>query len=702
MPEIRKLPVQTIPGSWTEGWSAVVRLDPGTAQHVATVWANGFSYANEDGNFCGKGIAGFFVDDVRVVAAAELRVNGELPELIDTVIVDDASAVFCLRLTVPGVRPGDDGGIVVLRQRHQSHELRDRIRIENHTGRETQVVVEVEVDSDLVPMTDLLLGHESGGTLASEPVEHGLCFARRQGNRWWACEATQSDAEVVGCTLRTTLLMKAGEVRSLDLCFRPSSSEQAGQLPARSIESADAGPTLHASADAIGHLWAQARSDLRRLRIWEDGLPVIAAGMPRYMTLFGRDSILTAIEVLMIDREAALGTAQLLARLQGSGVDPARAEEPGRILHELRRAGRGASETGFTCYYESIDATPLFCILVRELLAWGAPMNRLRELLPAVHRATGWVERRLAQDGWLVYEPGAGRLPNQGWKDTADTIVDRHGHSIAPPIAVVEAQAYAVAALRGAADLELALGGGKREHQLHEAGRLNAHADELASRIEDRFWLPSEGRFAMALGRDGEIADAASSNQGHLLWARAVSEQRAAMVARSLLSEELWSGWGVRTLSTANPRYEPISYHRGGVWPHDTMLALSGLLAYGHDTEAITLAEGLLAAGAHFEFQMPELFAGFSRAQLRAPIRYPAGSAPQAWAAAVPIYLVQQLLGLRPELHEGRVSLSPRLPEGIELELRDLQLSHGSLSVRVRGRTVLDLNAPSGIAVEVH
>lgn len=680
----------------------MARLDPTTTRHVTTVSGNGFTYANEEGNFAGDGIAGFFVDDVRLVARAELRVNGQLPELVDALTIDDTRAIFCLRLPVPSLRPGDDGGIIILRRRHQNLELHDSLRVENHTGGRTTVVIEVDVDSDLVPMTDLILGHETGGILATEPVASGLAFSRTEESRRWRCEATLTDAEVDGRTLRTRLDMQAAEVRTLDLRFRPSSYELPGQPIHDEVDDTGNGPSIRSSADAMGHLWGQARSDLRHLRIWQDGLPVIAAGMPRYMTLFGRDSILTAIEGLLINRQAALGTAELLARLQGSAADPARAEEPGRILHEVRRAGRESSASGFTCYYESIDATPLFCILVRELLAWGTALDRLAPLLPAVRRAIGWIEDRLARDGWLVYEPGAGRLPNQGWKDTADTIVDRRGQAVTPPIAVVEAQAYAVAAFRAAADLQVALDTGPQERRLHEAGRLRAAAEDLASRIEDQFWLPADGRFAMALGRGGQIADAESSNPGHLLWARAVSRKSATAIARSLLGDGLWSGWGIRTLSAANPAYDPISYHRGGVWPHDTMLALAGLLAYGLDREALTLAEGLLAASAHFQFQLPELFAGFSRQDSPAPMRYPAGSVPQAWAAAVPIYLVQQLLGLRPELHEHRVTLSPRLPADVEIELRDVQLGAGSLSVHARGCSVLDVHAPPGITVEIH
>jgi glycogen debranching enzyme len=347
-------------------------------------------------------------------------------------------------------------------------------------------------------------------------------------------------------------------------------------------------------------------------------------------------------------------------------------------------------------YYGAVDTTPLWCMLLNKLHRWGAEPARLMALLPNLRAAIDWIRHGLdSGDGFLTYTGDITRLSNQGWKDSGDSMVDGKGRPLDPPIAVVEAQGYAVAAFRSAARLERELGDPAR------ANPLLAEAEELQQRIEDRFWLEDLGTFAMAIGQDGSVADSASSNPGHLLWAEAVHPEKAKAIAGLLVGVEMWSGWGVRTLARSHPAYHPISYHRGSVWPHDTMLAIAGLLSYGHVDEALTLAGGLLAAAAHFSYELPELFSGVARDEVPHPVGYPTSSSPQAWAAAVPIYLTEQLLGIRPDLPAGRVVVAPRLPAGIELSLDGLRLGDGVLSLRAEGRRAQFLEVPPGIDVVV-
>ncbi len=414
------------------------------------------------------------------------------------------------------------------------------------------------------------------------------------------------------------------------------------------------------------------------------------------MALFGRDSIITAIEAMLLGTEAGLDTAEVLAALQGGADEPAIAEEPGKILHEVRFGERSRPAREGSRYYGTVDATPLFCILLGELHRWGGDPARLTALLPALRAAVAWMEQRLERgDGLITYEGDLTRLQNHGWKDSKGSVVDGAGVPLQAPIAVVEAQGYAVAALRAAARLEASLGDGGRErpHLLL--------AEELQARIEQRFWSDELGTFAMALGREGHMAEVASSNAGHLLWAGAAGPDRAAAVARSLLSEELWTGWGVRTLSDRNPAYHPISYHRGSVWPHDTMLCLAGMRRYGLIDEALTVAGGLLAAASDFGYQLPEVFSGVGRTEAPAPVRYPTSSAPQAWAAAVPIYLTQTLLGIDPDLPAGRVVVAPRLPDDVEVRLEGVAVAGGELSVRATGRRAEVLRSPPDVDVVV-
>jgi glycogen debranching enzyme len=406
--------------------------------------------------------------------------------------------------------------------------------------------------------------------------------------------------------------------------------------------------------------------------------------------------MITSMEAMLLDRDAALGTAQLLANLQGTKSDPSVSEEPGKILHEVRFGERSLPHDRLSLYYGAVDTTPLWCMLLNKLHRWGTDPVRLRALLPTLRAAVDWIRGALETgDGFLTYRGDVTRLDNQGWKDSGDSMVDGRGRQLEQPIAVVEAQGYAVEALRSAARLESELGDPER------ATPLRVEADELQQRIEDRFWRDDLGTFAMAIGKDGWMADTVSSNPGHLLWAEAVRPERAAAVAESLVSDGMWSGWGIRTLTRDHSAYHPVSYHRGSVWPHDTMLAIAGLLSYGHVDEALTLAGGLLAASPHFSYELPELFSGISRDEVPHPIGYPTSSSPQAWAAAVPIYLTEQLLGIRPDLPAGRVEVAPRLPEGIDVELDGLRLGDGVLSLRAEGRRAQFLEVPPGIDVVV-
>ena len=452
--------------------------------------------------------------------------------------------------------------------------------------------------------------------------------------------------------------------------------------------------SLRSFADALEHLWARSLTDLAALEIEMDDQRAYAAGIPWFVALFGRDSVITSIEAMLLDPGAALGTAQLLANLQGTETDPSVSEEPGKILHEVRLGERSLPLDRMSVYYGAIDTTPLWCMLLAKLHRWGADPARLRALLPNLRAAVDWIRRSLKTgDGFLTYRGDVTRLENQGWKDSGDSIVDGRGRRLEQPIAVVEAQGYAVAALRSAARLVIELGVPER------ATPLRLEADELQDRIDDRFWRDELGTFAMAIGKDGWVADTVSSNPGHLLWAEAVYPERAAAVAKSLISDGMWSGWGIRTLTRDHPAYHPVSYHRGSVWPHDNMLAIAGLLAYGHFDEALTLAGGLLSASPHFSYELPELFSGISSDEVPHPVGYPTSSSPQAWAAAVPVYLTEQLLGIRPDLPAGRVEVAPRLPDGIEIELEGLRLGDGLLSLRAEGRRAQFLELPPGIEI---
>jgi glycogen debranching enzyme len=421
--------------------------------------------------------------------------------------------------------------------------------------------------------------------------------------------------------------------------------------------------------------------DLRLLTSEYDGHRYYAAGVPWYATLFGRDSIIAAMQAIPFDRAMAEETLRLHAALLGTRVDDEHDEEPGKVIHELRedelaRAGRSP----WARYYGTVDATPLFLCLLREHAAWTGSLDLFRELRAPVEAALEWIDRYgdLDDDGLLEYRRrSAAGLENQGWKDSWDGVPDEHGIPLRAPIALVEAQGYAMAAKRGVARLFEVDGDAAR------AQELRAGADTLAAGIE-RFWLAEEGFYAMALDAEKRPSRALASNQGQLLWALAVAPERGAAIRDALMGDGAYSGWGVRTLGSEERAFNPVGYHTGTVWPHDNALFAVGLRRYGFDQAFLRVFEGLIDAAASFpDYRLPELFAGFSRADYEDPVPYPVACSPQAWAAgSLPSMLIAGL-GLAPDgLGRTLRIRRPSLPRHINrLRLHGLRVADARVNM---------------------
>ncbi len=690
-----------------DSWSQIGRV-PVLPGEVVTIAGRSFCLSGRSGNITELGPQGFFHDDTRFLSQLRLTVNGIDPAVVDAVTVNPGEAIFYSLSRSVEQPEGSEPGLVVRRHRYQGPALHEDVILVNRSGQPTAVAVAVEVQTDFADLLDVRLkGPAPERRVHSAEIDGVLHLSYAADDFARATEISTSEpAHFKGTRLTWRVSLEPGSRWKVCLDVVPvlngvrvpvvhSCTTEGVEQPAVPAFVRQA-PRLRSSADDLEHLWTQALADLAALEYRIEDRCVFAAGIPWFVALFGRDSIITAIEAMLLGREAGLDTAEVLAALQGAADEPAISEEPGKILHEVRFGERSRPAREGSRYYGTVDATPLFCTLLGELHRWGADPARLTALLPALRAAVAWMERRLERgDGLITYEGDPTRLQNHGWKDSKSSMVDGAGIPLQAPIGLVEVQGYAVAALRAAARLEASLGEGTREQPCL------ALADELQARIEERFWSEELGTFAMALGREGQVAAVTSSNPGHLLWAGAVAPGRAAAVARSLLSEELWSGWGVRTLSDRNPAYHPISYHRGSVWPHDTMLCLAGLRRYGLIDEALTLAGGLLAAASHFGYQYPEVFSGVGRVEAPAPVRYPTSSAPQAWAAAVPIYLAQELLGIEADLPAGRVVVAPRLPEDVEVRLEGVAVAGGELSLRATGRRAEVLRSPPDVDVVV-
>jgi glycogen debranching enzyme len=432
----------------------------------------------------------------------------------------------------------------------------------------------------------------------------------------------------------------------------------------------------------------------------QPGFPILAAGAPWFMALFGRDSLLTGWMALGLDPRLALNTLRVLARLQGSRVDPLTEEEPGRILHEVRLGTEAALALGGgTTYYGTVDATPLFVMLLAELDRWGAlPAADRPSLLAAADRAMTWIlEYGDADgDGFVEYRRHTDRgLVNQGWKDSFDGVNHSDGHLAAPPIALCEVQGYVYAAFQARAFLA------EEDGDTSCARQWRSRAARLKAAFNLAFWMPEQQAFAMALDGAKHQVDAIASNMGHCLWTGIVDDDKAGAVAAHLAGPELNSGFGVRTLAAGMTAYNPMSYHNGSVWPHDTAIAIAGLANYGFVEETQQVALGLLDASEHFGGRLPELFCGFSRAEFSRPVHYPTSCSPQAWAAASSRLVLRSLLRFNPDIPHGQVHLCPMLPDRLlPMRLDNVPLAGSRMSIIVDedgGVDVCDL--PAGVRV---
>jgi glycogen debranching enzyme len=442
-------------------------------------------------------------------------------------------------------------------------------------------------------------------------------------------------------------------------------------------------------------------ADLRLLRSSINGEEYYAAGVPWFATLFGRDAAITAIQMLAYEPRVAEQTARLLAFYQARDTNDWRDEQPGKILHSIR-VGEMArlGIIPHTPYYGSVDATPLFLILIARHAAWTGDLRLFNELRTEIELALTWMSDGADSngDGYIDYvSTSAHGLINQGWKDSGDAIVTANGQLATPPIALSEVQGYAYLARALIADLYGRAGDTTR------AATLRAEADALRARFERDFWIPSLGCYALALEREDRPLAVVTSNAGQVLWSHIAKPSRARRVAKRLMAPDMFSGWGIRTLSTEARRFNPVGYHLGTVWPHDNALIAAGFRHYGLDAAARRVFAGLLRTAAYFRsYRLPEVFAGFSTSEFQSPVRYPVACHPQAWAAGSVPYLLSALLGLEPDGFARHLRVvRPTLPDGVNrLDVRDVPVGRARISMRfTRGtkhRVDVDLLSTTG------
>jgi glycogen debranching enzyme len=685
--------------------------DPWTYSGKVTVLdqASGVVTLVDESTFAISGLAGdmvvgsaqgLFVRDTRILSRMELRVNGARPEALAAVTDDPFSSTFVSRVRP---RPGlADSTLMVFRARYVGQGMREDLVIRNFGDEPTFCAVEMFVDSDFADLFAVKEGRagDPDGEITREKHATGITLAYRRGavNRGMALEFTPTPASVADDLVSFEIIVPAHgewkacievhpviEGKTIDpryLCGQPVDRAAPAERLARWRRQV---PQVETDHEGLGHVLARSAEDLGALRIFDPDFPervVLAAGAPWFMTVFGRDSLITSWMALLVDPDLALGVLQTLARFQGKDIDPRSDEQPGRILHEMRFGeAPSLSLGGGSIYYGTADATPLFVMLLGELRSWGLAREAVEELLPNAERALDWIERfgDMDGDGYVEYHRATDRgLVNQGWKDSWDGIRFADGTVASAPIALCEVQAYVYSAYLA------------RAHFAQEAGdsatfdRYRTKATQLKRDFNRDFWLEESGWFAVGLDHDKRPIDSLTSNIGHCLWTGIVDDEKARIIADKLMAPEMFSGWGVRTLATSMGGYNPISYHCGSVWPHDTAIVAAGLSRYGFDEHAERLINALLDAAAKLGGRLPELFSGLDRHELSAPVGYPTSCSPQAWAAASPLLCLRTILRLDPWVPYGQTWLSPRLPAGMHhLKVQGIPLAGSRVTVEV-------------------
>jgi glycogen debranching enzyme len=666
-----------------------------------------FCISEASGDILPGGAQGLFFRDTRFVSRLELRLDGELPEPVAVQHSDPYACTFLGRRP-PGPCQADST-LLLIRQRYVGNGMREDITLRN-LGREAAAAhLTVAVDGDFADLFEVKEGRRRPNGDDDDVdvrVQGGTLWLRcRRGANVGGMSVTGTgDPSATPRLLTWQAVVPSGGSWTTSVQITPSLDGQEAperysreegterSVPARRLSDwRRRSPLLHTSDERLAATFATSTEDLGSLRIFGRGHTeqeehaVIAAGAPWYMTLFGRDSLLTSWMMLPLDLSLALGTLRTLASLQGEQEDPLTEEEPGRILHETR-SGRDASLSlgGGSVYYGTADATPLFVMLLGELARWGIPADAVDELLPHADRALDWVTKYGDRDGdgFVEYQRATDQgLVNQGWKDSFDGITFDDGRIAEPPIALAEVQGYVYAAYLA------------RAHFAQERGEADVarywrvKAGKLRHDFNEAFWLPDKGYFALGLDGDKRPIDGLGSNQGHCLWTGIVDRDKATSVAEHLVSRPMFTGFGIRTLAATAGAYNPMSYHNGSVWPHDNAICAAGLMRYGFVPQAQQVATGILEAADRFGHRLPELFCGFDRGDFPAPVGYPTSCSPQAWAAAAPFLLLRTLLRFDPAVPSGRVWCAPALPARmLPLRVEALHIADGMASVEVSRR----------------
>jgi len=643
---------------------------------------------------------GLFTYDTRFLSKWVLTINGER---LNALSVDDLQYFETRFFLVPGTGTVYiDAKLSVIRRRAVGNGFHEELTILNHENEPVELTVRLDAASDFADLFEVKDALAKKGRYSAQVDKRKLVLSydRSTYGRSTAISASEkAQIDETGLTFKITVPGHGTWSTTLDVSIArlmvgqapgaPEAPQHAQRRMRRDLDRwLDGAPKLQCDWDALRATYHRSLVDLAALRFSPPiagGRSLPAAGLPWFMAMFGRDSILTSLQALPFAPELAATTLRALGDWQGVGIDDFRDEDPGRILHEMRYGELTAfEERPHSPYYGSADATPLYVVLLDEYELWTGDRAIVRELEMEARAALDWIDQYadLQHNGYISYQrrnEDTG-LENQCWKDSWDSISFHDGRLPGFPRATCELQGYAYdAKLRGARLARLAW----KDEEL--ATRLEREAADLKRRFNRDFWVEDGQYFALALDPHGAQVDSLTSNNGHLLWSGIVDKSKAKAVARHLLGPRLFSGWGVRTLAEGEGRYNPIGYHVGTVWPFDNSFIAWGLRRYGFKEEAAAVAAGILEAAEFFDGRLPEAFGGYERGETRYPVQYPTACSPQAWSTGAPLLLLRTMLGLEPE--GEHLIVDPALPDTIgHLELLDIPGRWGRIDAFGRGR----------------
>jgi len=646
---------------------------------------------------------GFFHDDTRFLSTLELKIGGHRTVVLSSSTEKTfASKIELTTGSLAQINSFDlpENTIHVRRQQLLASDvLYDSITFFNFNQSEAELLVEIALEADFVDVFQVRGCARKNSGHYYRPVVRGdslIFFYRGQDNvsRETVIRFQTQPDEIDGQVVRWKLKVPATgfrEILNTVTCLVGGKASRAG---AKSVVQGfrdrreayrrweQESTSFDSSNDIFDEALRTCIADFHALQIPDGDQHVVAAGIPWFATMFGRDSIIAAYQSLLLNPRLACETLRVLARYQGKEFNDWRDEEPGKIPHEYRTGEMTrAGEMPFGPYYGSVDATPLFLILLSETFNWTGDEKLVQELLPAAGAALDWIEKYgdLDGDGLVEYKRRSPKgLTNQGWKDSWDANMHRDGSVAKPPIALVEVQGYCYEAQYRMSQLLRLFGDTER------ADKLRKSSAEVAKRIEKSFWLSQEGFYAMGLDSVKRPLEVISSNPGHLLFTRSIGKDRARLVVERFMRDDMQSGWGWRTMACSERVFNPLSYHRGSVWPHDNSLVAHGMALYGFRNEVKEIFTSLYQAALNFrDYRLPELFCGVQRHEHDEPVHYPVSCSPQAWASGTFFLLLTSLLGIRPSAPRKELNIvNPVLPDWLDyLHIRNLSVGKSRVSL---------------------